>query len=70
MKISYLLSVVIAGIIIVSAGVIYLVYNPLESDVVDSDIPSSNNDLVPLGNMSFEDAVNAFGFSIFNEFHI
>jgi serpin B len=69
MKIGSFVAVVVALIIVIAASMIYFVYEPLGSDVVDSDIPSDDDDLIPLGNMSFQDAVNTFGFDLFNKLY-
>ena len=57
MKIGSIVAIVIAAVVILAGGMIYFVYGPMTSDVVDVDIPSDDDELVPLGNMTFEDAV-------------
>ena len=69
MKIGSIVAIVIAAVVILAGGMIYYVYGPMTSDVVDVDIPSDDDELVPLGNMTFEDAVNAFGFELFAELY-
>jgi serpin B len=69
MKIGSIVAIVIASIVILAGGMIYFVYGPMTSEVIDVDIPSDDDELVPLGNMTFEDAVNAFGFNLFTELY-
>jgi len=69
MKLKYIVSILAAFIIISTAVFVALLQNQSGSDIIDEDIISDDEKPTPVGNLSFQDAVNAFAFDIFREVH-
>ncbi len=69
MKLKYIVSILAAFIIISTAVFVALLQNQSGLDVIDEDIISDDEKPTPVGNLSFQDAVNAFAFDIFREVH-
>jgi len=70
MKFQYIISIVVAFIVISAAVFVVLLQNQSDSDIIDEDITSDDEKPTPVGNLSFRDAVNAFAFDIFKEVHV
>ena len=66
MKLSYLYTIVV--VIIISAASIFIAiqYQP-GSETIKEDIPEDENDLTPMGELSFNDAINSFAFDFLRE---
>ncbi|MBU0496525.1 MAG: serpin family protein [Candidatus Thermoplasmatota archaeon] len=67
MKLAYLAIIVAAMLVLTALGTIYMFQNQFETDVINNDIPANDDIFPPLGNMTFQDAVNSFGFTLFQE---
>jgi len=67
MKNQFVISIIIAIMIISSATIVYLYQNSNDSDIIDEDIIPDDEEYNPVGNLSFQDAVNTFSFKIFKE---
>lgn len=67
MKINQVASIVVVLVIIAAAVFIAIQYQP-DSDIIENEpMPGSGDTLIPVGNLSFDDAVNAFAFDFFKE---
>lgn len=69
MKLKYIVSILAAFIIISTAVFVALLQNQSGLDIIDEDIISDDEKPTPVGNLSFQDAANAFAFDIFREVH-
>ena len=69
MKLKYIVSILVACIIISAAVFVAVLQNQPGSDIIDEDIIPDDEGPTPLGNLSFHDAVNSFAFDIFREVH-
>ena len=67
MKLKYILPIIAVFIIISSSiFVTFLQYNQ-DKDTIDEDVSKDEKEPTPLGNLSFNDAVNSFAFNLFRE---
>ena len=69
MKLKYIVSIIVAFIVISAAVFIALLQNQSDSDMIDEDITPDDEKPNPVGDLTFPDAVNAFAFDIFREVH-
>ena len=69
MKLKYIVSIIVAFIVISAAVFIALLQNQSDSDMIDEDITPDDEKPDPVGDLTFPDAVNAFAFDIFREVH-
>ncbi len=69
MKLKYIASIVVAFIVISAAVFVVLLQNQSGSNIIDEDVTSDDEELTPVGDLSFHEAVNAFAFDIFREVH-
>ncbi len=67
MKFHYIISIVVAFIIISAAAFIVILQNQPDSDITNEDITPDDEEPISVGNLSFHDAVNTFSFDIFKE---
>jgi serpin B len=67
MKLKYILTIIVALIVISATVVVVLVQNQPNSDIIDDDIIPDDEGPIPVGNLAFQDAVNSFSFDIFEE---
>jgi len=67
MKFHYIISIVVAFIVISAAAFIVILQNQSDSDIINEDITPDDEESIPVGNLSFHDAVNTFSFDIFKE---
>ncbi len=67
MKLKYIVSILVAFIVISTAVFVALLQN--QSGSINEDAASDDEELTPVGNLAFRDAVNAFAFDIFREVH-
>lgn len=65
MKLKYIISIVVALIVIYAAIFVAILQN--QPDVIEEDITPDEEEPSPAGNLTFPDAVNAFAFDIFRE---
>ncbi len=70
MKFQYIISIVVAFIVISAAVFVVLLQNQSDSDIIDEDVTSDDEEPISVGNLSFHDAVNTFAFDIFKEVHV
>ncbi|MCK5031736.1 MAG: hypothetical protein KAR64_09740, partial [Thermoplasmatales archaeon] len=69
MKLKYIASIVVAFIVISAAVFVVLLQNQSGSDIINEDVTSDDEELTPVGDLPFHEAVNAFAFDIFREVH-
>ena len=69
MKLKYIVSIIVAFIVISAAIFVALLQNQSDSDMIDEDITPDDEKPNPVGDLTFPDAVNAFAFDIFREVH-
>jgi serpin B len=67
MKLQYILTIIVALIVISATVVVVIVQNQSDSSIIDDDIIPDDKEPIPVGNLTFQDAVNSFSFSIFKE---
>lgn len=67
MKLKYIVSILVAFIVISTAVFVALFQN--QSGSINEDAASDDEELTPVGNLAFCDAVNAFAFDIFRAVH-
>jgi len=69
MKLKYILSIVVAFIVISAAVLVVILQNQYDPDNIDDDITSDDEKIIPVGGLPFNDAINTFTFDIFREIH-
>ncbi len=69
MKLKYIVSIVVAFIVISAAVFVVLLQNQYDSDIIDEKVTPDDEELPPVGDLSFHEVVNAFAFDIFREIH-
>ena len=67
MKLQYILTIIVALIVISVGVVVVIVQNQPYSDIIGDDIIPDDEGPIPVGNLTFQDAVNSFSFKIFEE---
>ena len=70
MKFQYIISIVVAFIVISAAVFVVLLKNQSDSDIINEDVIPDDEELISVGNLSFHDVVNTFAFDIFKEVHV
>ena len=68
MKLQYL-STILVAILVMSAAGVYVFYQNTNDIITQDEINQDDEQTIPLGNLSFQDAVNAFSFDIFKELY-
>ena len=68
MKKNALLSIIVAGVVIIAAAFLAVQYLP-DSDVDQEEIDDTDTTPNVVGNLTFRDAVNAFAFDMFREIY-
>ena len=69
MKCQYMITIIVAILIISAAVFITILQNQSDSDIINEEITPDGEESVPVGNLSFHDAVNTFSFDIFKEIY-
>ena len=69
MKLKYIVSIVVALIVISAAVFLVLLQNQSDSDIIDEDVKQDDKEPIPIGSLSFHNTINAFAFDIFRELH-
>jgi len=69
MKLKYIVSILTVFIVISAAVFVALLQNQSGSDIINEDVTSDDEELTPVGDPPFHEAVNAFAFDIFREAH-
>ncbi len=69
MKCQYMVTIIVAILIISAAVFITILQNQSDSDIINEEITPDGEESVPVGNLSFHDAVNTFSFDIFKEIY-
>ena len=70
MKFQYIISIVVAFIVISAAVFVVLLKSQSDSDIINEDVIPDDEELISVGNLSFHDVVNTFAFDIFKEVHV
>ena len=69
MKFNNIISILVAFIVISAAAFIVIFQNQSDPDIINKDITPDDENLIPVGNLSFHDAVNTFSFDIFKKIY-
>jgi len=69
MKYQYIITIIVATLIISACAFIVILQNQSDSDLINEDIIPDEEESNPVGNLSFHDAVNTFSFDIFKEIY-
>jgi serpin B len=70
MKLNYIISIAVVFIVISAAIFVVILQNQSDSDVIEENIISDDDETNAVGKLSYPDAVNEFSFNLFKELHL